>query len=88
MNSFQGVAAHSLSIEIKCIEQDRKHHNRQNHDRDGSQIENLNHTNTQQIMLVTERFDIGKEIIKGFEEGTLYEGKDVGYRDIYYQIQY
>ena len=39
-------------------------------------------------MLVTERFEIGTEIIKGFEEGTLYEGKVIGYRDIYYQIQY
>lgn len=39
-------------------------------------------------MLVTERFEICTEIIKGFEEGSLYEGTVVGYRDIYYQIQY
>ena len=69
-------------------EQDRQHHDRQNHDRDKNQIENSNQANTQQTMLVTERFGIGTEIIKGFEEGTLYEGKVVGYRDIYYQIRY
>ena len=69
-------------------EQDRQHHNRQNHDRDKNQIENSNQANTQQTMLVTEHFSIGTEIIKDFEEGTLYEGKVVGYRDIYYQIRY
>lgn len=41
-----------------------------------------------QTMLATECYNIGTEIIKGFEEGNLYEGKVVGYRDIYYQIQY
>ena len=67
---------------------DRQNHDRQNHDRDENRIENPNQGNTQQTMLVTERFGIGTEIIKGFEEGTLYEGKVVGYRDIYYQIKY
>ena len=72
----------------KNREQDRQHHDRQNHDRDKNQIENSNQINTQQTMLVTEHFSVGTEIIKGFEEGTLYEGKVIGYRYIYYQIRY
>ena len=55
--------------------------------RDRSQHRARQHNNQHQEQL-TSRYRIGTKILKRFEDGKLYEGKVVGYKDNFYRIYY
>ena len=55
--------------------------------RDRSQHRARQHNNQYQEQL-TSRYRIGTKILKRFEDGKLYEGKVVGYKDNFYRIYY